>query len=332
MNWKINTILSKAKRLRSTFRLSHAIFLVICISLTACEEFLEESIEGKSVILLSPGNQAELPSYNINFMWENMEHANAYRLQVAKPDFDSLQLIFADTIVERTQFGMSLEPGAYQWRVQGLNGSSEGAYVVRSFVIYESDLRRQLVLLDTPADHYITSEASISYAWQQLYGATSYRIQLDTNAFQDESRIMLDSVTMLNAFRMTMTSEGEFQWRVRAESDTSTSAWSAVRSLVYDHTPPATPVLSSPGNNSTVNRPVTLRWDAIADADHYLLYVYKADSTTLFSAAYPTRQIAVSHNFNHGNLNERLLWRVRAVDRAGNASEFSPYRSFVLGN
>jgi len=296
----------------------------------ACKEFLEEDIKDREITLLSPGNGAEIATYNITFMWDHMEDALDYQLQIVSSGFDSVSLYHADTIVFENKFTLSLEPGKYQWRVRGLNGSSQSRYTTRSFVIYESDLTKQTVILTEPGDKVLTGNTSLRMGWQQLFGATGYRLQIDTANFASEEELVYNNVLEGTSFSFTIPKEQNYQWRVRAETDTAQSLWSAIRIFGLDKTPPAVPALTAPANNASLPNPVTLRWEGVSDAAKYQLYVYKSDSTTLFSPTYPLTLEGTTHNFNGGTVGERVLWRLRATDKAGNTSGFTPYRSFTI--
>jgi len=306
-----------------------AFIILVGLIIVSCKEFLEESIADRQMILLSPGREAQIANYSVDFIWEHMEDALAYRLQVVGPDFRDVNLYYADTVVEDNHFTLSLAPGEYEWRVKGLNGSSESAYTTRSFIVYESDLSKQIVLLNSPGDKHITAKPEINFNWQILYGSTAYRLQIDTNNFTGDSA-MYDQLIETSNMSYTLPKEREYQWRVRAESDTSQSQWSATRSLIYDATSPAAPQPKAPANNASVSSPVTIQWDPVADAESYQLYVYKSDSTTLYSDVYPLSLTETSHSFSAGAVGETLLWRIRAKDQAGNTSDYSPYRSFMI--
>ncbi|WP_257667129.1 hypothetical protein [Parapedobacter tibetensis] len=299
--------------------------------LAACSDFFEESITDSTPVLLSPGENAQTNVYLIHFMWEPLDHALRYRLQLASPSFDSVKLFHADSTMEKTVFSISLQPGEYQWRVKALNGSSETSYTTRSFTIHEASLSTQMVLQTAPADNFITNQNSVDIGWQGIFSATSYRLQIDTNSFVNEEELVLERVLDGETFAFGLADEARYQWRVRAENDTAQSRWSTVRNFTYDRTPPPAPTLSAPGNDTQVNRPVTLQWGSSGDAVSYRLYVYKTDST-LYNAQFPLRLEATSHVFDAGARNERILWRVRASDRAGNESGFSAWRSFIIRN
>ncbi|MFC3197341.1 hypothetical protein ACFOET_06930 [Parapedobacter deserti] len=297
----------------------------------ACSEFFEKSITDDSIVLLSPGADAETNTYLVNFLWEPLDHALQYRLQLASPSFDSAALFHADTTLEKTMFSTTLQPGRYEWRVRGLNGSSGTAYTTRAFTIHEAALSMQTVLQVSPQDNFITSQRKLEMEWQGIFSAKSYRLQVDSNAFADEDNLLLDRSVAGTSFAYDVLDEARHQWRVRAENDTAQSRWSMVRSFIHDRTPPLPPALTAPANNVQVNRPVSLQWNASQDAAFYRLYVYRSDST-LLSAHFPLRLETTSYAFDAGTRGERILWRVRATDRAGNESGYSDWRSFVIRN
>lgn len=324
-----NLLNYRKKQVATTTRL--AIAALACLMLGSCSEFFEKSIADGEVELLSPGVDAQTNVYLVNFLWEPLDDALQYRLQLASPAFDTVSLFHADTTLDKTLFSISLQPGEYAWRVKALNGSSATDYTTRSFTIHEATLSTQTVLQVTPPDNFITAQGRVELGWQDIFSAENYRVQVDTNGFADKSGPMLDRVVEEVSLAIELTNEARYQWRVRAENDTAQSRWSAVRSLVYDQTPPATPVLAAPANNAQVSRPVTLQWNRIDDAVSYSLYVYKSDST-LFDTQFPMRLESTSYSFDAGARGERILWRVRATDRAGNESGYSGWRNFTIRN
>lgn len=311
-----------------------AIVWALCCLLTlpACSEFMEESLEEQQVSLLSPGEQAELSNYDITFRWEPTEHALHYQLQVASPGFEQANSYYADTLVEGLRFSISLEPGSYQWRLRALNGSSQSAYTTRSFILYEGALSRQRVLLNSPTANWLTNLPQLTLAWERLYAATRYQLQVDTANFQDEDRLVLNEELLGTSYGIQLERDGLYQWRVMAKNDTAASAWSEVHRFTLDTEPPAKAVPRSPADGANLALPVSLSWEGIADADHYLVYAFGSDGITPISSVYPARAGGTSHTFNtEVELGTRIIWRVRAVDAAGNEGEWSDARAFVVG-
>ncbi len=296
----------------------------------SCSEFIEPSLSGQNIRLLAPANNLETNKYQLTFWWETQQDALGYRFQVVTTAFDHIEKLIVDTLVKTDKFTYTLDPGKYQWRVRAENGSSQTPYTTQGFTIYPSSLTDQAVQLTSPTNNLYSSTADIQLEWLSLFGATQYRLQVDHNNFINESNLDLNITTSNLSFLKTVTNEGSFQFRVRAENATENSKWSLVRNFYYDATPPAQVILTTPLNNQTVAKPVQLNWNAIADADKYELVIYKSDLTTFFNTSYPMLLSKNSYTFNAGDSGEVLGWKVRAIDKAGNKGSYSSIFSFTI--
>ncbi|WP_443946631.1 hypothetical protein ACJVDH_05880 [Pedobacter sp. AW1-32] len=303
------------------------LFSLICHF--GCSEFIEPSIKDQTIAIIAPGDRLETSTYLQTFWWNKLDDALKYKLEVVSPSFDSVSIVALDTTVTTDKFAFTLDPGKYEWRVRAENGSSATAYVKRSFTIYPSALTDQIVTLKSPANGNYSASADWTFEWQRLFGATSYRLQIDNNNFLDEANLTINIATDNLSFIQKLTAEGTYQFRVRAENATETSKWSTVRSFTYDATPPAAVVLSLPTDQQSVAKPVRLLWNKVSDADRYELYIYKNDGS-VFNNTYPLSTTSLEASFSLGNSGETILWRVRAIDKGGNVGEFSPFRSFTL--
>jgi uncharacterized protein YegP (UPF0339 family) len=273
---------------------------LIFLMLSSCREFIEPSLDDQEIKLLAPSNNAASNSYQQTFWWETHQDALQYRLQIVKPTFTNIEKLVLDTIVRGDKFSYTLDPGNYQWRVRAENGSSVTKYAAQSFTIYPASLADQIVQVTAPGSLLYTANNTIQYEWLKLFGATQYRLQVDKNNFSDENNLVLNQITDKLFFNQTLLSEGNYQFRVRAENATEISKWSLSRT--------------------------------ISDADKYELFVFRADSITLFSTAYPQTLASTAYTFNGANPNETLVWRVRAVDKTGNKGLLSDFFSFTSQN
>ncbi|WP_410221205.1 hypothetical protein [Pedobacter sp.] len=305
-------------------------FLLSACFIISCKEFIERPLDNKQIRIIAPANHVETNSYQLTFWWETHPDAFQYRLQVVSPDFSEAVKFILDTVVRSDKFTYTLEPGNYQWRVRGENGSSATLYTTGNFVVHPSSLKEQVVQLVAPAQNQYTSNPLVQYEWLKLFGATQYRLQIDDHNFSDEQNLVVNALTDNLTYMNTLVREGTYQFRVRAEKDTEISKWSAVRSITYDATAPAKVILISPANKQAISKPVTLTWNPLTDAEKYEVYVYKSDSVTLYNSGYPQIVNNNSLVFNQGNVNETLVWRVRAIDKAGNKGEMSDYFTFTL--
>lgn len=307
-----------------------SIVIFACLAIISCSEFIERSVENRKVILLAPADKQESSKYNQNFWWEPVEDALFYRLQVVSPDFNSPAELIVDTLIGRDKFEFSLSPGKYEWRVRAENGSSKSLYSSNSLTIHLSSLKEQEVKLSSPANNSLTNQKNALYKWNELFGALQYRLQVDTSNFADTSKLLFDHATPNNEFSSAFPKDGAYQWRVRAEADTIRSRWSAIYNIRFDGTAPAKVTLNAPANNQQVTKPVSLQWGSDKDAAKYQILVLKSDSVTVYNNTYPLIITGNTHDFNEGISNERIYWKVRAIDQAGNTGIYSDLRSFLI--
>ena len=299
--------------------------------LCSCKEFIEPSITEQQVHLNAPANNYQSTSYTVNFWWDTVEDALSYRLQVVTPDFQNTVALITDTLIKGNKFSFNLTPGTYQWRLRAENGSTQTAYSgTQSFSVLFSSIKQQKVQLGAPANNLLTSQGSLAFSWGSLYGATKYRLQIDTNNFTDENKVVLNQITPSLQSNFVLPKDQLYQWRVRAENDTAQANWSTINTFTYDHTPPEVVNLAAPANSQSITLPVTLQWLSATSAVKYRLYLYKDDSTTAFNSSFPMLLTTSSYTLTQGNFGERIFWKVSALDAAGNESQASAVRSFVL--
>jgi len=298
--------------------------------LSSCSEFIEPSIKNKQLILNSPGQNFESNKYSQVFWWEKVENARNYHLQVVSPSFDSVGFLALDTIITGNKFTFTLEPGTYQWRVRGENAGSTTPYVTRSFIIHQSNIASQQVQVIAPIPSLVTNQKDITFKWYALYGSESYRLQIDTNNFSDENKLVFNQLSPATQLTVSLPSDQQYQWRLRAESDSAQSRWTTIYALKYDSAAPGKATLLSPANNALVSKPIELSWNGVADAKKYQVFIYKSDGQTKYNNSYPAIQAGTAHTFNLGDAGETIYWQVRAIDEAGNIGELSEKRSFII--
>lgn len=304
--------------------------LLLIVFYSSCKEFIEPSLTNQQIGLIAPANRNESTNYQQTFWWETHEDALQYRLQIVSPSFGNISQLVIDTVVKNDKFIYTLDPGNYEWRVRAENGSSQTSYTTQIFTIHPASLKDQAVQLVAPSNGLVISNPNIQYEWLKLFGTTQYRLQIDNNNFADENNLVLNQTTPNLIFNHTLTTDGTYQFRVRAENATENSKWSVTRSFTFDNTPPAKVVLTAPTDKQMVSTPVTLTWNAVTDAEKYELTIYKSDRTTVFNSSYPQIVTTNTATFNSGDLGDSLYWRVRAIDKAGNKGAYSELFNFTL--
>jgi len=103
--------------------------------MSCSEVVLVEDISGNSIGILAPKDGVVLHDHVVIFTWEEVEDAETYTIQIAKPNFVNAVQILTDSTTTSLNFRKELEPGAYQWRVRGENSEYYTAYSTQSFNI-----------------------------------------------------------------------------------------------------------------------------------------------------------------------------------------------------
>lgn len=115
-----------------------AIFLLFSFCFSACSEFIEYPLEKESVELLAPMDSLSTKDSVVSFYWTNHQDADNYRLQIARPNFDSIQKVIVDTVTTLDHLNLTVNPGKYTWRVRPENSGSVGLFKQRQITILPS--------------------------------------------------------------------------------------------------------------------------------------------------------------------------------------------------
>jgi hypothetical protein len=178
-------------------------------------------------VLISPDNLATNVAINPTLSWNASIGATSYRVQVSTSNTFATTVFNDSTVTNTTQSITGLNNGTtYFWRVNAKNTSGTSAYATRSFTtIVPIPLPP---ILSEPLNAAIDQKLSLTLKWLASVGATTYRLQLDTNQLF-LNPIMNDStitgLLMPVAGLKTFTT---YYWRVNAKNSGGTSAYSTV--------------------------------------------------------------------------------------------------------
>jgi hypothetical protein len=300
-------------------------FGLVLLLLFSCEQILlVDNISEKEVTLVTPTNEAQFFSTGVSFSWEPVKEATKYRLQIAKPNFMSPQIIVLDTLMVNKTFTRQLNIGNYEWRVKAVNSNYETAFKNRFFtVVSNQDFQNNTVALSSPANNLKTNVATQNLTWQPVIGASSYQLQIYDNA----NTIVSDqNITTTNSNYTFL--QGNYQWRVRASNGSNQTLYTS-RSILVDTTNPNTPNLTAPVNNSsTTNTTVSFQWSRTPIAGSVetdKIYIYSNSgltnlvSTTQITSPFSTILSAGIY-----------YWYVKSFDEAGNMSNQSTVFSVTV--
>lgn len=296
------------------------------ITIASCEEILlETDISKKEIQLVAPANNTNFNSTGVTFTWEAVSDATKYRLQIAKPNFESPTQIVLDTLITSTYFTQQLSIANYEWRVRALNSAYETNYSSRFFsVVSNEDFQSNTVVLNTPTNNLITKTPLQSLSWQSIIGATNYQLQV----YDSGNTIKLDETLTTTSYDYTFP-EGTYSWRVKATNGEKQTLYTS-RTILVDKTVPNTPTLVSPVNASTTsNTSISFQWNRTAipgSAEKDSIYIYTNSTQT----ALKLKAESTSPYSNSTLTTGTYYWHTKAFDAAGNTSAKSTVFSFTI--
>lgn len=312
--------------------LKNYIPLLLIISIVSCTVFTEEDIENSNVKLLVPADSVSSEIQTLNFMWDWIEGASAYNLQIVSPDFMNAENLLLDTIISRNSFEFTLYPGLFQWRVNALNSGYSSGWTVQTLEItVPIDITKQKIVLVSPSDQHNTNSENITFKWNTLMGSDKYSLIVrtpdwDGDDFGNYTDLIEDNL------EITM-DEGIYEWGVMGhdtiENETSLPS---IRTLIVDFTPPGKPTLSSPSNDSNLTS-LSVDFSWIRNDDNGVsrildeIQIFLTDTNRAPLVDQTIGETTFSHTFETAGT---YVWRVKSVDAAGNNSEYSNLYSLTV--
>jgi hypothetical protein len=205
-----------------------------------------------------------------SFVWQEMDGATAYRLEVDNdPGFGSPEINKLTDWPGYTP-ASPLAAGAHYWRVRGENACGSSPWSSQwAFYVGAPSGAPDLLL---PADDSHTCDSTPAFSWEAVSGAASYRLQVDDDSSFSSPEVN-HTTSSTSHTPATPLAAGEYHWRVRAENGCGDGPWSSVRALTIDQAPSA-PSLSAPGDTShTCDTTPRFEWNAVSTAASYLIQV-----------------------------------------------------------
>jgi hypothetical protein len=281
-----------------------------------------------SPTLISPADNAPLAQYTPAFDWNDTVPApDHYQVQIAA---DSA---FANVTVEQNVTPSNFTPATplnpntlYYWRVRVFNaqGQSSSWSAVRKFRTAPAP-----PVLSRPIGLHQPASLRPLFDWESAGGGSSYILQISTDP--NFTALVLNLNISASAYTPTtdLPRAATLFWRVRVNNVNGLSAWSRVRHFDTPN-PPSIPTLLSPANNAATPGQPTLDWsDSTPGLDHYEVQISTSETfATVLGRGRGGRTSASMYTPEVALPSDVYYWRVRAVNTAGQFSNWSSARSF----
>ena len=275
-------------------------------------------LSDETVNLLGPSgviNQNE-----VVFVWDELEGADNYELQLVSPGFDNIQQLLYDTTTTSSIITLEVPAGSYSWRLRATNDTSRTNYVVQNFEVSVKEM--QQIRLTSPATDYRTNESLVGFSWEPLEDVDFYVIHLDGPGAQQTL------VQENNASLAVTGGDGEYRWYVTATLNDRTTVDSDTLTFNYLSGLAPAPVAIRPLAGAVTGDAVTIEWNRLLDSvlgDSVYLY---NDANELLPG-YPIFSTNGAHSEQITDAGD-YQWQVRTVDNEGRAGALSELISFQV--
>ncbi|GAB1856642.1 hypothetical protein MHTCC0001_14770 [Flavobacteriaceae bacterium MHTCC 0001] len=146
-------------------------------------------------------------------------------------------------------------------------------------IIEVTDISQETVELLAPTDSAVVTTDAVTFTWEPVGDAETYKLQLATPSFASASQIVLDSTVIKTTFTKTL-ANGNYEWRLRAENSAYTTqyfsnAFSVDAITTVVDISGETVVLSAPDADAilSIGETINFSWGAIQGANTYTLQI-----------------------------------------------------------
>jgi hypothetical protein len=224
----------------------------------------------------------------------------------------------------------ALPTGVYYWQVVP-TGFAQTTAVYSQFTISPGNLAAPVLV--SPAQTAKINDVTPDLSWNPVTNAYHYEVQWSTSATfttNTSFTVVFEPTTSLTLPTLPNTAGTLYYWRVRTINSVGVAgAYSASRSFTLDTLVPNVPALLAPANGSTTTtNPVTFTWAASTGAFRYELRYGTTNPPTILIANLAT----TTYLSPSPMLMQSYYWQVRAVDAAGNASDWSSVREVKINS
>lgn len=209
------------------------------------------------------------------------------------------------------------------------NSLSNGSFISgESFMLAKIPVRFSAPNLQNTKKYSLTNNPLPYISWSSVRKAIAYEVFISTDSYFS-SLIFSKTTNGTNIIPDFPLPDATYYVRVRAYNSLGQPGkFSKSASFTIDTTPHAALTLISPADNSsTTNRP-SLKWQSV---DGWALYEIQVDNNSDFSSP-EFSEFKKKSDTRTRSLPKGLtyFWRVRAQDKAGNWSEWSPPSVFIV--
>lgn len=308
----------------------------------------DNSPEHPTPTIISPVPGAIQQTSKVTFSWQPINGVGLYSLSVSNdPNFlqasklDSNGIPYLPSSTTRTY---TMEEGIYYWRVGAYQMSDTGTLWSDVYKITVENAAPSVAFAHpSPADgSYVTGDFDVSVTAYDSTKLDFVNVNLvDDNSPESSERLKAGcNYTNLDIYHLTRTCrmqlpadlpDGVYTLKIDAKDEAGINAVSQSRTIHIDRTKPVTSALIRPSDSLvTQGNSINHTWtESSADVDHYVFESYDDAEATIRRSS---EKILATNLTSQYAEDLTYWWRVKAIDRAGNASDWSELWRITIDN
>ena len=182
--------------------------------------------------------------------------------------------------------------------------------------LVDRNLSSERLEIESPSDNFVTSNYVVFFLWQKVADNAAYRIQIVEPSFSNIQQFVVDTIVTGTKFSFSLL-PGSYQWRIRTENGSSTSAYIS-RNIKVDSNSNLTSqtfIVNTPKSNYfTNNTIVNFGWSAFPFASVYEYVITDTFNNLVHDKK--TVSLGLSDTLSEGF----YWWKVRAIDSTNGTS------------
>lgn len=175
----------------------------------------------------------------------------------------------------------------------------------------------------SPIGGVLINDSTPEFSWTSGIGATRYEFVLAKD--QDFTSPILQAETTQRSYTPDVAlADGSYWWRVAAYKGEKFLGWSEAASFTIDTVPPEAPKLIEPQDGSVFSKfELTFSWTRSEPGSVYQIQIFNEADPEVLLVDNQLEADNLAFTFQNNGV---YVWRVRAVDPAGNESNWSQGR------
>ena len=198
---------------------------------------------------------------------------------------------------------------------------------------FEKNIEQEQIEIISPKNGYVSSDLNVYFTWSDIQGAITYKLLIASPSFDTASNLYIDTSTNSSPLMISL-SPGDYQWKVRAENNSSFTDFSPIQSFKIDSSYDLNNqslVLYLPSDNKYSNNPFPyFLWQDLYAAENYTFKLKRGldwqTSTIILDTLITSSDLTLPFALTE----DTYIWSVEAQNNLPSHTGYSHFFHYLL--